>query len=356
MGEVKLTVIMPVYNVGKYIKRAVDSVVNQKFQDFEIILSNDGSTDDSATVCDALAKTDSRIKVIHKENGGVSSARNAAIDIASGKYVYFMDPDDYVVGEIFEDNIKLAEKYSCSQIVFGFYNVFCDAKTDKEIRKITYKHHIHGHYSYDEFKHIYKTHRRNVNQVVWNRIYRRDFIGDTRFKQNLNTAEDAIFNLDLTAKGFDSIYYNDECYYVYLCRQNSLMNKYNPKRFDNELLINDAVNDLVRGWGMENEFSHYLNCKYAESVLNEYGNMSMHDSHLKFREIIAIMKEHCSNKNVITAFGALSKNDFDSIGLKILFLLTKKGMYSLGLVFKMSLTSVSIFVHKLKSIVFKNKI
>lgn len=344
-----LSVIMPVYNVGKYITRAVESVVNQKFRNFEIILSDDGSTDDSAAICDLLAKKDSRIKVIHKQNGGVSSARNAAIDIATGKYIYFMDPDDYVVGEIFEDNITLAEKHSCSQVIFGFYNVICDAKTDKEIRKTTYRHHISGNYTYDEFKHIYKKHRRNVNQVVWNRIYRRDFIGDTRFKLNLNTAEDAIFNIDLTAKGFDNLYYNDECYYVYMCRQNSLMNKYNPKRFDNELLISDAVKELVKSWNMESDFSHYLNCKYAESVLNEYGNMSMHDSHLKFRQIIDIMKEHCKNENVSLAFLSLTAKDFDSIGLKILFTLTKKEMYSIGLLFKMCITPVSMFVHKLKS-------
>lgn len=90
----KISIIIPIYNVEKYLKRCIDSIVNQTYKNTEIILVNDGSPDNCGEICDEYAKIDSRIKVIHKENGGLSSARNAGIDISSGEYIMFVDSDD----------------------------------------------------------------------------------------------------------------------------------------------------------------------------------------------------------------------------------------------------------------------
>ena len=92
----KISVIIPVYKVEKYLKRCVESVVNQTYKNIEIILVNDGSPDKCGEICDKYARIDSRIKVIHKENGGLSSARNAGLDIASGDYIMFVDSDDWI--------------------------------------------------------------------------------------------------------------------------------------------------------------------------------------------------------------------------------------------------------------------
>ena len=93
----KVSIIIPVYNVAEYLRRGLDSVLSQSFQDFELILVDDGSTDASGKMCDEYADSDSRIQVIHKENGGVSSARNAGLDCAKGEWVYFIDPDDVLL-------------------------------------------------------------------------------------------------------------------------------------------------------------------------------------------------------------------------------------------------------------------
>lgn len=95
----KVSVIVPVYNVADYLKRGIESILSQSFQDFEIILVDDGSIDLSGKICDEYASSDSRIQVIHKDNGGVSSARNAGLDMASGEWAYFMDPDDELVSD-----------------------------------------------------------------------------------------------------------------------------------------------------------------------------------------------------------------------------------------------------------------
>ena len=91
-----ISVIVPVYNVEEYLDRCIESIVNQTYKNLEILLIDDGSTDNSYNICDKWAKKDNRIKVVHKENGGVSSARNVGLDVATGDYIGFVDSDDYI--------------------------------------------------------------------------------------------------------------------------------------------------------------------------------------------------------------------------------------------------------------------
>lgn len=109
----RVSVIIPVYNVEKFILKTVESVMNQDYKDVEIILVNDGSPDNSAQIIDELAKRDSRIICIHKENGGVSSARNAGLKIATGEYVTFIDGDDWVEPNYISYLLELVEKNNC---------------------------------------------------------------------------------------------------------------------------------------------------------------------------------------------------------------------------------------------------
>ena len=102
---------MPVYNSEKFLKKAVDSVLNQKFEDFELILVDDGSPDASGSICDEYAKKNSKVKVIHKANGGICSARNAGLDIAKGEYIGFCDNDDLFLADLIKDNYLLAKQH-----------------------------------------------------------------------------------------------------------------------------------------------------------------------------------------------------------------------------------------------------
>ena len=120
----KISVIVPVYNVEQYLERCVDSIINQTYKNLEIILVNDGSTDNSGQLCDELAKKDSRIRVIHKENGGVSEARNFGVKEISGEYVIFIDSDDYInkrMINVLYSQIKLEE---ADVSVCGVMNVY----------------------------------------------------------------------------------------------------------------------------------------------------------------------------------------------------------------------------------------
>ena len=121
MSDIKITVIMPVYNVEQYIRSCIDSLIAQTFQDWELIAVDDGTPDKSGEICDEYAKNDSRISVIHKENGGAPSARNTAIPKARGEYLYFMDSDDWAEPTMLEDMYKKAKETNAQLVVAGYY-------------------------------------------------------------------------------------------------------------------------------------------------------------------------------------------------------------------------------------------
>ncbi len=130
MSSLKISVIVPAYNAEKTLHRCVDSILAQTFEDFELILVDDGSKDSSGRICDEYAAKDSRIRVVHKSNGGVSSARNAGLDIASGEYVAFIDSDDYIDN----DYLLSFTRYNADLIVSG-------AKTISNNKTITIQSH-----------------------------------------------------------------------------------------------------------------------------------------------------------------------------------------------------------------------
>lgn len=123
--SVKFSVIIPVYKVETYLRQCIDSVLNQPYSDLEIILVDDGSPDNCPTICDEYSIKDSRVKVIHKENGGPSSARNVGIKSATGDFIFFLDSDDYLVGDIFTSNAKLIEKYNVDMVLHNYLLYNC---------------------------------------------------------------------------------------------------------------------------------------------------------------------------------------------------------------------------------------
>ena len=119
MEPVRVSIVVPVYNTGNYLKKCVDSILSQTCGDFELILVDAGSVDKSPDICDQYQRADSRVKVIHKPNGGLSSARNAGLDIAVGKYIYFVDSDDYIEPVLLEKAVSVMEEKACDWLAFG---------------------------------------------------------------------------------------------------------------------------------------------------------------------------------------------------------------------------------------------
>lgn len=170
----EVSIIVPVYNAAKYLQNCIDSIRSQQFSDWELILVDDGSTDSSPDICQRTAEIDSRISVITKTNGGVSSARNAGLDHAKGRYITFVDPDD----ELFPDSIShlryIAERYSVS--IAAGHAVYTDSKPlQKSRRPITDV--VNARHRLAEI--LYQ--KPDTDNTVWGKLYDRHIFDDLRF-------------------------------------------------------------------------------------------------------------------------------------------------------------------------------
>ena len=130
-----ISIIVSVYNVEAYLAKCVDSILAQTYTNLEIILVNDGSSDGCGRICDEYAKQDKRIKVIHKQNGGLSDARNVAIDVATGEFITFIDSDDYVTDDYIMTLYSLIEKYEC-KVSIALYNTFVEGSKPKVVNRV----------------------------------------------------------------------------------------------------------------------------------------------------------------------------------------------------------------------------
>ena len=167
----KISVVVPVYNVEPYLQRAVDSLLCQTYENLQIILVNDGSPDRCGEMCDAYAQKDSRVQVIHKENGGLSSARNAGIDLADGAYIAFLDSDDYFQPTMLERLYTVAEKENCDIVQCEFYRFCDDPSHDPEPGEVQIITPDQALTCIDE----------PVYMAAWNKLYKRELFEKIRF-------------------------------------------------------------------------------------------------------------------------------------------------------------------------------
>lgn len=218
-----VSVLIPVYNVEKYLKKCLDSVVNQTLTNIEIICVNDGSTDDSLKVLEEYGSIDSRIKIINKANGGLPSARNAGLDVAKGRYVGFVDSDDYIEPNMFEKLVDVAE-HEESEVVICGANIFPEEpRADEWLYNCLspwYKH-------YDSFDPELLYWRQDTNPFLWRVLVSKQLIDreNLRLDEDIIVGEDKAFQAKLypRAKGISVI--PDKLYNYYWCRPDSLMSK-----------------------------------------------------------------------------------------------------------------------------------
>ena len=178
MKNPKVSVIVPIYNVEKYLDRSVDSLVNQTYENIEIILVDDGTKDSSGEIADRRAKEDSRIKVIHKLNGGLGSARNSGIKEATGEYLLFLDSDDYVDLNTIEELVKEAKK--------GYDIVCCGFdRVDEETKKVYSQEMISMPFDELEINKDTILETAFLNPSGWGKLFKKDIIKDVWFSEEL---------------------------------------------------------------------------------------------------------------------------------------------------------------------------
>lgn len=202
----KVSVIVPVYNVEKYHHRCIDSILTQTFTDFEVLLINDGSKDRSGEICDEYAKKDSRVKVFHKENGGVSSARNVGLDNAKGEWVTFCDSDDKLLLNAFETFLSVSNE--CDIVKTGYEIV--DGNGNIRERILCKSTSIIS----DKSEIFRISEQSRYCGFLWNTFLKKNVIGDMRFDNAISWCEDHIFIYSVINKA-STVGFVAECTYCY---------------------------------------------------------------------------------------------------------------------------------------------
>lgn len=203
-NSAKISVIVPVYNVAPYLTQCIESLCRQTFSKLEIILVDDGSTDESGKICDEFAKKDPRILVIHKKNEGLSSARNAGLSVASGKYIGFVDGDDFVSCEMYQKLYKIAESYE-SEIVCCQFQTSNGEITEKAEGSETVT-------VLDTKQAVKKFFLREITESVWDKLFSRRLFDDLFFPEG-EINEDTFVVITLILKSRQMIFYDKKLYY-----------------------------------------------------------------------------------------------------------------------------------------------
>ncbi|MDR1613956.1 MAG: glycosyltransferase [Campylobacteraceae bacterium] len=272
-----ISVIVPIYNVEIYLKKCLDSIISQTYKNLEIILIDDGSPDNCGKICDEYALKDKRIKVIHKKNGGLSDARNAGLDAAKGEYIAFVDSDDYITENIYEELVGIAQKETADIVMHTFYII------DNKGVKISQ---IEGadSLSIDEIRYLILMDK--YSNCACDKLYKAELFKDLKFFVGAYS-EDLFIMPTLFFRAKKAVLINKPYYYYNCTNQNSIMSTFSAKR----------KYGFFNGWA-EHERIAALFCKKAlewsefRAIRNAVSSLvvNMQKPDLTQKEI-----EHCKN-------------------------------------------------------------
>jgi len=305
MNNPLVSVIIPVYRVEQYLHRCVDSVLAQTLKEIEVILVDDGSPDGCPRICDEYARQDPRVRVIHQRNGGLSSARNAGIHIATGTYIGFVDSDDYVARWMYARMLEMAVEHDVDFVMTDYIRVcdnvlyhktinLADGYYDKsKIRQVIYPNLVMGkNLEYGPFRSVCRC------------LYRKNFINYNMlcFDTDVRYAEDHIFNIRVGFYAGSLYYIKDLAPYFYCQHQGTITTSYNPDAWDVSLHSLQKLHKYIQDVS-DYDFSRQLNLYviyYACHSLSKLSLVKMHFEQ-RYREVKRIV---CSDE-LVEAFHRL---------------------------------------------------
>lgn len=270
-----VTIVLPIYNVEKYLNRCIYSVINQSYTNIEIILVDDGSKDNCPAICDEWAKKDSRIKVIHKKNAGLGMARNTGIENANGEFIYFLDSDDFIENNTIEKCYNLAHKENAEIVIFGFNNVSSDEKIQKSTipnpKKLIYEDkEILDSFLPNLIGPNTKTGEiTNLWMSAWASFYSMDLIHQTKWKfvSEREIISEDIFSLLSLYKNVKKVAILTEPLYYYCENDTSLTHTYRKDRYERIKYFYDACQEEASKLGYSQEIKDRLAYPYISNVI-----------------------------------------------------------------------------------------
>ncbi len=299
----KVSIIVPVYKVEQYLKRCVDSLVNQTLQDIEIILVDDGSPDNCPQMCDEFAQLDSRIKVVHKQNGGAASARNMGLDIANGNYIAFVDSDDYIDKTMYESMLNIACDNNCDFVM-------CDCIKEYPDKNVIYTHNIRaGFYDKKQLINEHYPHLLIMENVEypatisnWLFLFKRKLIEDKsiRYDTGIKYSEDLLFGAKLLYKSESFYYMKGEAFYHYCMNPTSVTHVFDSKKWDNYLRLYNLTKSYFTNFD-NYDFSRQLDLLLLFFVYNTLSDLKRNSKYEK-NMLIDSISQILYSKEVIEMF------------------------------------------------------
>lgn len=284
-----ISVIIPVYNVEKYLAECMDSVLGQSYEDYEIILVDDGSTDSGGWMCDAYARKDTRIRVIHQDNGGLSAARNTGMRAARGEYIYFLDSDDYIEPRTLEQLTALAEAERADVVFFDGYVFFDECEEDDDVSRYTRESRWPTQNGRQMLLRLLE--REEYRTAVPLMLFRRSYLLEKAlwFEEGL-IHEDELFTFQVyNADG--RVAHCHAKLYARRVRPASIMTASGAlRRYDSMLRIYFILSDMYRTGKAGGEAARMYLVRTAKSVLGKYNLLSEADreavaaQHRKFKK------------------------------------------------------------------------
>lgn len=298
-----VSIVVPIYNAQDYLSRCLDSLLAQTLEDIEIILINDGSTDDSLAICKAYEEKDSRIMVIDQVNAGVSAARNAGLNRASGEYIGFVDPDDWVEPEMYEIMYNKAHALGYPIVLCNYYK---DDKNSSIPKRFKVKQEtldqeeiievlIGNMIGIDDLR----PHTHYVMGCVWRCLYNRAFLEahQLRFEVGVGIMEDLVFNVQALLKA-DHICIVPEILYHYVKNPNSVLHTYNKNMWPDQMKVHNLLEQAIEEAGLEEMMRNRLDMRYVgmafSAIYNEVNGKSKEGVKYKVSKV----KEICTDEKL----------------------------------------------------------
>ena len=287
----EITVIMPVYKVEKYVARALDSMLRQTFENYEYIIVDDGSPDKSAEVVMRYALLDPRIRLIRQKNAGAPAARNRALEMAQGKYVYFMDSDDWAEPTMLEDMYNLAEEHGLQEVVAGFYiDTYYD---ERRYVSACVSQPDQVFASQREFReNAYRLFDCNLLYTPWNKLFLTEYLREKEIEFPNTFWDDFPFNLRVLREVERVGVLSKRYYHFIRARAESETARYRGNMYEKREEEHQWMLDLYRAWQVEDAASmEFIYRRYIERVLGCVENMANSDCTLGLMEKLRITRE-----------------------------------------------------------------
>lgn len=315
-----VSIIIPIYNIEKYLEKCIKSLINQTYRNLEIILINDGSTDESARICEEYKEQDNRIVFINKKNGGAASAKNKGLKVAKGDYITFVDSDDFIEPDMIEYMVNTIKKYNSDIIQCSFTNLYKNTERFKQDKIVEQK------ISSKDFLELFLT--KWDSSLFWNKLFKRDVIENVFFKEG-RCIDDEFFTYKCVINS-KSIVTSNKIVYNYRMRKSGVMKSESSQK----QILKDRVDYLYERYELVRKIYKDLDKDFLEHLLTYY--LIISKDYYVDEKLLDYMKD-----NLKSIKGKIITSNIDiRVKMQILkFMMTKSDKY---IQFKNQLEEVTI--------------